>query len=938
MDIKHVRIPLSSILVTESYQPRVDGTDEKLAQSYADDIKAGAIFPAVKLFGEEDQPVHVGDGFTRILGHKFAGRRVVDAELRPGGYREAKLWAMGSNGQHGGRRKRKDLRASIREALLDEEWRGWTDGRIAAALKTTDRTVGTVRGEMEEAGQIPQTPERIGLDGKTYPVAYPDPGPKISDLDPPDPHPIDRHQKRVKQLSDAAEVKVTKKPSSAPLGPEVCCVCKEDVPTYTVRDGGRLAETHYADDGEACGGSDCVLMRFPVEPTPEDLAKPTPRILDRTDDAALLDTIEAAYSADKIYSGRISKPVELDGTLWTNTGGQSQGGLWLEFTLRRLHPAGEGTPQADGTPYTGMEVAYRGTAYVIGPESLSIEVTGEAPASDVDSRQELLTEIRSRLEALLGGPHGDQTQTVVEAGSPLMTDDGRRQRPIVEVLPLLDRISLDEATAYLAHLHRAAEWSGSCDLAAEKAATNRTVVEGLVACVAACPACRVRIEPTVDGEDLRIPHHGPGVMGCVASTWTLEGARAAVASPWWTGEGLATSTAQRVSLLATIDTLDRLDAIQTAGNLQHFVAQELIEQQQLLRAVVVVARSRDALTDLRQGLPVHTYKDGLVPELWASKVVAKNRCKTIPSRPGILSAIDRALEALDALHAPVVSDTGDDSSSIWADVSEVDPADQAGVMGEEHAAEVADSRDLRFDPWPGDVAELLIDGERITVEFLGRTDIPHPTEPSKILRLFTLYRADVEVSLFCTPEAWRDRFHRAVTPWPNAEERPIADDSTEAWGLFRQVVRANGWLQKDDYIEYDWVNFVPDDPPPSRLPAAEVPAPERGPCPDCQREVGLHDDGTTVAHTRPGGALCTPARASTASAPPPTPSTEPGPSNPNLRRGVELMVALNAKHDGPRQLELLLDILACTEMDTDDWLALRWDAQQRNTSGAEAAK
>jgi hypothetical protein len=65
----------------------------------------------------------LASGFHRLRAHLLAGRKVILAEVRKGGLRDAILCACGQNAKHGLRRNNADL--------ADAEWAQWSDRAIA---------------------------------------------------------------------------------------------------------------------------------------------------------------------------------------------------------------------------------------------------------------------------------------------------------------------------------------------------------------------------------------------------------------------------------------------------------------------------------------------------------------------------------------------------------------------------------------------------------------------------------------------------------------------------------------------------------------------------------------------------------------------------------------------------------------------------------------
>lgn len=113
----------------------------------------------------------LADGFHRIEAAQRAQLSDFPVEILRGTQRDAILRAAGANSQHGLRRTRLDVQRAIELLLNDEEWRQWSNVKIAAQVGCSDKTVAEVRRRMEAASEIPSLTIRQGADGKSYPVA-----------------------------------------------------------------------------------------------------------------------------------------------------------------------------------------------------------------------------------------------------------------------------------------------------------------------------------------------------------------------------------------------------------------------------------------------------------------------------------------------------------------------------------------------------------------------------------------------------------------------------------------------------------------------------------------------------------------------------------------------------------------------------------------------
>ena len=87
----------------------------------------------------------VADGFHRKLAYDSAGRVWISALCLAGGERAALLYSCGANAEHGVRRTNADKLLVVRRLLADEEWRPWSDRRLAGIAHVSPTFVSAVR-------------------------------------------------------------------------------------------------------------------------------------------------------------------------------------------------------------------------------------------------------------------------------------------------------------------------------------------------------------------------------------------------------------------------------------------------------------------------------------------------------------------------------------------------------------------------------------------------------------------------------------------------------------------------------------------------------------------------------------------------------------------------------------------------------------------------
>ncbi len=130
----------SLIQMDPEIQPR-EKIDLEVVRQYREEMEAGDEFPPPILFydGERYWP---GDGFHRILAQE--GKEHIEADVRPGTRKDARLFACGANATHGLRRTNADKRRAVKMAL--EEMGEESDRAIAKHCGVSQPFIGMVRG------------------------------------------------------------------------------------------------------------------------------------------------------------------------------------------------------------------------------------------------------------------------------------------------------------------------------------------------------------------------------------------------------------------------------------------------------------------------------------------------------------------------------------------------------------------------------------------------------------------------------------------------------------------------------------------------------------------------------------------------------------------------------------------------------------------------
>jgi hypothetical protein len=141
------RIPLDAITVDPAVQQRAAGTSRDVVDAYAEAMRNGIVFTPIDVFGNDDGPFHLADGFHTLEAFRLAHPDANDIECRVhlGDRDDAILFACGANAQHGLPRSRADKLKAVTTLIHSERWSGWSDREIARQCGVSHTYVAAVR-------------------------------------------------------------------------------------------------------------------------------------------------------------------------------------------------------------------------------------------------------------------------------------------------------------------------------------------------------------------------------------------------------------------------------------------------------------------------------------------------------------------------------------------------------------------------------------------------------------------------------------------------------------------------------------------------------------------------------------------------------------------------------------------------------------------------
>lgn len=139
-----------------------DRLDDFTVERYAEGWER---MPPVTVF-DVDQRWLLADGFHRHAAAVMLGKRTIPAEIREGTFNDALDFVAGANLFHGLPLTRAERRRAVEIKLRLHH--DWSDRRTAEELGVSRELVAKIRKQLVEAHQIPNTPGRVGADGKFY--------------------------------------------------------------------------------------------------------------------------------------------------------------------------------------------------------------------------------------------------------------------------------------------------------------------------------------------------------------------------------------------------------------------------------------------------------------------------------------------------------------------------------------------------------------------------------------------------------------------------------------------------------------------------------------------------------------------------------------------------------------------------------------------------
>lgn len=143
---------LSAIIIDKGTQSRA-AISEDTVIDYAEAMQAGDTFPPIVVFFDGVE-YYLADGFHRLHAAKRLHKASIQADVRTGTLRDAILYSLGANRDHGLRRSNADKRKCVQTLLEDFEWGELSVNEMARICGVSPQLVTAVKLEMEGGAKV----------------------------------------------------------------------------------------------------------------------------------------------------------------------------------------------------------------------------------------------------------------------------------------------------------------------------------------------------------------------------------------------------------------------------------------------------------------------------------------------------------------------------------------------------------------------------------------------------------------------------------------------------------------------------------------------------------------------------------------------------------------------------------------------------------------
>ena len=138
-----MKLKLKDIRIDCGTQPRQFINQEVIAD-YTELLLESVVFPPAVVF-HDGANYFLADGFHRFFANKKAGFLDLECDVHQGTMRDAVLFSVSANADHGLRRTNDDKRKAVQTLIEDIEWGEWSDNEIAKRCNVSGHLVARIR-------------------------------------------------------------------------------------------------------------------------------------------------------------------------------------------------------------------------------------------------------------------------------------------------------------------------------------------------------------------------------------------------------------------------------------------------------------------------------------------------------------------------------------------------------------------------------------------------------------------------------------------------------------------------------------------------------------------------------------------------------------------------------------------------------------------------
>lgn len=162
-------VNIHNITIDQGTQARAQINEETVSE-YAEAMQAGDEFPPITLF-DDGVNFYLADGFHRLFAVKRLGKTSISANLEKGTLRDAILFSLSANNQHGLRRSNADKRKAVETLLDDFEWGTLSVNQMADICAVSPALVQAVKEGRDKGTKVstvevikPKKDKKVKLD------------------------------------------------------------------------------------------------------------------------------------------------------------------------------------------------------------------------------------------------------------------------------------------------------------------------------------------------------------------------------------------------------------------------------------------------------------------------------------------------------------------------------------------------------------------------------------------------------------------------------------------------------------------------------------------------------------------------------------------------------------------------------------------------------